>query len=211
MNVRFSIPAHMRMREMSAVRSGGREMGNLFLPEFCQVLIRSLKFISSDNRPAHLSFRIINHHPVTLEFAADGRPIRINRTGKSIAVTVFLKKNTFFMVVITPLFPLFIFFCYIISVFRYRVGQKKLTGDAKPAVVITAAELALNPDKFAKTTAASSAPVAFKLHHMNRSPVGEVLTIKHKVFFQRDISIAEKESRLSVKKTSGKTFPQVPV
>jgi hypothetical protein len=41
--------------------------------------------------------------------------------------------------------------------------------DAKPAVIITGTELPLNPDKFAKTPAASPAPVAFKLHGYNLS------------------------------------------
>jgi hypothetical protein len=54
------------------------------------------------------------------------------------------------------------------------MGQKKLAGDAKPAVVITAAELALNPDKFTKTTAASPTAVAFKLHHISNLMWGRV-------------------------------------
>jgi hypothetical protein len=66
-----------------------------------------------------LSARVIDQHPVTLEFAADKGAGRVNCTGKTMTVPVLLKKNAFFPVVIVPsLSFLFIFFRNGISIFR---------------------------------------------------------------------------------------------
>jgi len=109
-------------------------------------------------------FSVIDHHPVTLEFTADVRTRWINCTGKTVTVTVLLKKHAFFPVFIVPAFSFLICFSNCISMFRLDMDKKKLTGDTKSTVIVTAVDLPFNRNEFPKASAAFPAPVAFKLH-----------------------------------------------
>src|SRR4030043_1434000 len=127
-------------------------------------------------------FGVIDHHPVTLEFTADVRTRRINCTGKTVILAVIQKKNTFFPVFITPAFSILICFSNCISMFRLDMDKKKLAGDTKPAVIITAVDLPFNGNEFPKAPAAFTTPIAFEPHGINTSCMREILPLNIRYF-----------------------------
>jgi hypothetical protein len=176
----FSIRASIFIREMRGPgRSGRRKVCNLILPEVCQTLISGLKFIASNHLSANVAVLVVDQHAVALVLPADGRTGWINCTGKTITLQVLFKKRTFFLVIITPA-PAFFFIIIrnFISILRKDMGKKEVFCYAKPAVIITAGKLPLDPDKYPETPAAFTTAVAYKFHHTTYVICGRT-EIKH--------------------------------
>jgi len=62
------------------------------------------------------------------------------------------------------------------------MDKKKLTGDTKPAVIITAVDLPFNGNEFPKASAAFTTPIACKLHGINTSCTREILPLTIRYF-----------------------------
>jgi hypothetical protein len=164
----FVLPGSMSVLYLLVLRFKRMwQVSDLLFPYRFQYRVMSPEFVEPDDPSTELTgVLLIDQHPVTEKFLADGRAIRVNYTLKTRTFGFLVHEYAPLLRGILPvLFEFIEFIGKLIDIFGEHMDIEEFVRYAIPAKIIIIGNFTFNFYELPEAHTASPAPVALKLHH----------------------------------------------